>query len=1691
MTMNLLTVDTTWVSDDTGVPPAAPSAIDNQPDALALTVVSKESQRKDLISVLDSPKFHAMRQMLVQRNTLWSIIMEQFHVPDSKGIGVCIVWRGKYREALHAFRLACNHYASSPLELARPMKFLTECFRSYHKGRANMDSNPARVAMFLQPLVALHRLSQQHVDFLVQMHAVGIQIEEMRPLSGSAVIMENSKTAAPKASVIRDFNFAQAARGRVLAFGPLDTEWLDEQPELVASPAAVVPKTDADGRCVNNLSACPKPADCDPDNIMTTSINDGPAYPDLIEPRGSTTGPLHAFNVMQFICYLVIFPFHFPAGDWVRALKTALVDLSSAYYRCAAHADATGMQSLRVMGEWFVALCMVFGKRRSGEIYPLITTAILELHQSMNPRNAEKSGTAHFHSSGHTDDFSLIEANAGDRLRESFCALIFAAKVNAGHDSPAANKLVKNGFYSDVHRFVGNIDDVRDLMYQWPRKKQLETAAIILSPAFDPSPPWYPTWQTMKAIGNFRWSARGIILPLSGLHKMIAQPGAEATKSTRTRAVALPGERQTDADAKIAQDIHVLRAGMRLIVDNPQIGKVSMLSCLSWEHRMLLPGQCFKTVSLFGDTSFWGFAFGIEFLLDGVLTRIAMQLQHTPEFRAMLVLCAEGLNDAWTVDNPPECINVGELGWIAMAEEEFEEYVVAALILSFPDNKNCTYWLAKGYARQVVAQALLLRMTKRRWLTESSHLSTHLPRDNNQLFDLLSKNDMPGWGCMNSQLDTPFELRPVTSVSLKIQEFMVTALKANHPCAIEYDEMLGEVRPKTAPAAHCLVPEAIMSNEHDWRHRISMAARVHPDPLFIFNSELVDAAYRNQLYAERQRTGSCNISQTFEDLRALNRDGNRSKFTWTDGFHGGGGSSMSIIAAGMHVTQGWDNRPSAISNWQRLTGCVSSGNINNINTSRLQHTNGAHFSTMCSRHSSAMRHTNETVLGIDHPDGLVFTTMFTMAKQCDADYVAFEQVGNVMHTKAYDLMVADALESGYVAPMVELAPMAHFLAEDGRTRLIGFSHKTHIHLPRPFTFPDRMSVLAAERRTVSELMLCSTLVAHRFFCFKPIALTDYVFARDRINVVGTVGPSSLEDQVQHPHGMIGTQLSSGNTRLVWFVYLRALCSIGCAFRLWARAPVGVGGRRCRWLTPEEDLAIQDFPDGYPIGSDRDTYSMVNAAVNVTYYTAFMQKVQAVMAEMETVPGKASPPGAYVTKLHPDHPDSMPTAPSQKLFDTARFTGSQFAEVPKVPRTASHCTATSWPAFVPGLWTIHEDGIIDPSCLPVESGTGMYMQAGAPKFTALTYPKDRHQLANTPYSQFEIDLMDETNTRLIDNGLKSKVVIGPVVKQWQSHCTRTKTPPVRDPMDSPRTVAKFKQTAREWALIELGPRGIRGDSTARKFWAVTKWHETLTKPDPFKDDYRLQLLLSRAKKHDPVSVGKMPCTPHLLDAMDTTLALDTIEGFTVSAYHLNGLAYGNRVSEIAIGEDHTSTWKDFRLLLDDTVLDVTVSNLQPDELEETQQSDKTTRFGEGMPRSHFVNEDDQWRCIVTRMCELKRWLAKLGMAKDTDPVFSWAPGKGVTRTMSQKLLKRAAMLCGIPAGDVGTHSLRSGAMCQAMAAEIPWHQAKQFLRWKSDKSAELYNWPSSSSMKGRAAAFFKSASLHAVRRINGMGVRPRQ
>jgi hypothetical protein len=123
---------------------------------------------------------------------------------------------------------------------------------------------------------------------------------------------------------------------------------------------------------------------------------------------------------------------------------TMLLDIESAYYRVPMMANSVGQQALKVTGRWMVALALVFGKRRSGEAYPLVSTAASMLHRFMVPPDDGANGSANFDSIVHVDDFAALEINADDRVYRSMEALIFAVKVLAGHDAPAANKIVKN-----------------------------------------------------------------------------------------------------------------------------------------------------------------------------------------------------------------------------------------------------------------------------------------------------------------------------------------------------------------------------------------------------------------------------------------------------------------------------------------------------------------------------------------------------------------------------------------------------------------------------------------------------------------------------------------------------------------------------------------------------------------------------------------------------------------------------------------------------------------------------------------------------------------------------------------------------------------------------------------------------------------------------------------------------------------------------------------------------------------------------------------------------------------------------------------------------------------------------------------------------------------------------------------------
>jgi hypothetical protein len=474
------------------------------------------------------------------------------------------------------------------------------------------------------------------------------------------------------------------------------------------------------------------------------------------------------------------------------------------------------------------------------------------------------------------------------------------------------------------------------------------------------------------------------------------------------------------------------------------------------------------------------------------------------------------------------------------------------------------------------------------------------------------------------------------------------------------------------------------------------------------------------------------------------------------------------------------------------------------------------------------------------------------------------------------------------------------------------------------------------------------------------------------------------------------------------------------------------------------------PAGYPASATGSSDLNRSAVVNPSRFSATVGAVMTALSTAGVVPGAQVNPVAYRTDMRRDP-----------------------------PRTGAQCV----------------DGFVD-SYDPVIDKVNAFSGAQSERSGVANLPitgscrahpaKYRQKMAFKPFSAIEQAVKQATRERLGNSFYKSQDVIDSEFDHWGFHCTRWGIGPFLEPGASEKARADFSAAAVDFALLELGDHKIRGDSVAHKFWAIRKAHANRFMPDPLSDCFELKEILRRAKKLDPDAEGKLPVTVSLLIVLFSLLQPSLIEHRVLRAYYVYGFSYGSRVSEIAIGEEYTVLWCDLHFYMRDLEMDVLARDArgmylsEPDELESIQQADKTTRRGKGVPRSHTLNASGPDLCLVRSMCSLKRALHAIGMARPNDPVFSWAAGKGVTRKMASSVLKEAAAACGIPAAKVSNHSLRSGAMTAFRAAGIPWAETKMFLRWKSDSSAELYNWPHTRLVAGKAAQIFSVAPVHRMR-----------
>jgi len=538
--------------------------------------------------------------------------------------------------------------------------------------------------------------------------------------------------------------------------------------------------------------------------------------------------------------------------------------------------------------------------------------------------------------------------------------------------------------------------------------------------------------------------------------------------------------------------------------------------------------------------------------------------------------------------------------------------------------------------------------------------------------------------------------------------------------------------------------------------------------------------------------------------------------------------------------------------------------------------------------------------------------------------------------------------------------------------------------------------------------------------------------------------------------------------------------------------------------------IQGFPaEGYPTFPDQVTYRLVNSAVNVDYHERLMRSVVSAL-ESAGVPhdGPVNTNAFNVPERRPSVASEGSGSASSMVAHFSRYSlclnsspvsahgssleaeGQPFGEYVgnRVSGSASSMIAhfsryslcsDSSPVSAHGS-SLEAEG--QPFGEYVGNRVGEASHPGRQK-----HPNHyRRSMAFKPFTERERAAMDSQRQLLGHSFYKSQGSIDQLASHWQYHASRAGVPFILQEDDPEEVAIAFRKAAVDFALLELVDHAIRGDSLQQKFWAIRKSHSNRFQPDPFEGCFELLEILRRAKKLDPESKGKLPVTISLLIVLFSLLDPRVLEHRVLKAYYLHGFAYGNRVSEIAVGELYTMRWQDVHFYLRGTEVDILAReadgsfSLEPDELESIQQADKVTRRGRGVPRSHTLNDSDSDLCVVRAICSLKRDLESVNMARPEDPLFSWAPGKGVTRRMASAILKQAATACGIPAADISNHSLRAGAMTAFRAAGIPWRETKLFLRWKSDSAAELYEWPHTQIVAGMASRIFSSAPIHRMR-----------
>lgn len=678
------------------------------------------------------------------RDQFWHFVEEAELSGDPKAYSKDPVWRANITAA------TARMFHSLPENEPRKLKALAELVRSVHPGRAQNSMSPSHLEAVVLAAYTQGKMDADHVDYIMNIARLGIPVEEFRDLSQPPVHTLNGNASDPDdIEVILDFYFAQAARGRVLMLPPELISDLDQLGELVLSPSFVVYAPGKKPRPICNMSAKGQgpnqrmvdELDPNPDGYATLAsiakmvisafiaVVSNPSNFQLLEidliilamlimdidgafyrvPVSSSAVGMQAMRVAD----LTILPLCCTFG-WGRSAETfsyltaaikaifqANLDLVSLLSK-EADAEMAGMKTDTKIEK---AVKKKAGKAKVSKTVDVPRTAkctptkcspagpsLMALTQGHQEYQPDARWIA-----GHVDDFSLLcLVNEPAKAIAAASDLAFTLKALLGPDALSIKKFKESSFWSQFQRMIGGWFDLSTFSVIIPKDKIQAVLDLLQSDTFSPSQSRFPIQACASLRGKLIWAS--ICTPLGDSAALIRIEKMRNHGESGTRQVpplAMPGESAELTLAKFHNDLLVRRLFFEAALTNPDLVSCPMLSLLSVEDRLQIPGQSKWLVWISGDFSKKGQSFGIEYWdPDRGTIKEWAYMPHPPETIALL-------EEIESVQQPNQSIT----SWAALVPLTFRAF--PCLIVAFHDSVKLAqpwFWPLESTSRHCAGE---------------------------------------------------------------------------------------------------------------------------------------------------------------------------------------------------------------------------------------------------------------------------------------------------------------------------------------------------------------------------------------------------------------------------------------------------------------------------------------------------------------------------------------------------------------------------------------------------------------------------------------------------------------------------------------------------------------------------------------------------------------------------------------------------------------------------------------------------------------------------------------------------------------------------------------------------------------------------------------------------------------------------